>query len=113
MILYNSTFCIDEPLETEFIEFIKDIYLPAAYACGMYKGLLTKIRAPKEQNGLNGQMTVNYALQLRSPSDEVCNDFTDDVLPRLFEALGKDLQQTLNVYCTILDVIYDPDKDGE
>lgn len=88
MILYNSTFCIDEPLENKFVDFIKDIYIPAAYACGLYKGLLTKIRAPKEQNGLNGSNTVSYALQLRAESDLVWQEFVEEVLPRLFEAMG-------------------------
>ena len=113
MILYKTTFCIDEPLEKEFIDFAKDIYIPAANACGLYKGLLSKIRAPKEMNGLNGRSTVNYALQFRSPSDNVCVEFTDEVLPRLFEAMGKNLQQGINIYCTLLDVVHDSDKNGE
>lgn len=113
MILYNTTFCVDEPFENELVDFIKEIYIPSAYACGMYKALLTKIRAPKEQNGLNGNLTVNYALQLRAPSDEVCRDFSDELVPRLFESMGRELQQALNVYCTTLDVVHDHDRDGE
>ena len=42
MILYNTTFCIDEHLESEFIDFAKDIFIPSAYACGLGKGLLSK-----------------------------------------------------------------------
>ncbi len=112
MILYNTTFCIDEHLETEFIDFAKDIFIPSAYACGLGKGLLSKIRAPKEMNSLSGQPTVNYALQFRAPSENVCSDFANDVLPRLFEAMGKNLQQGINIYCTLLDIVHDQDNNG-
>lgn len=112
MILYNTTFCIDEPQEDKFVDFMKDVYIPAAYACGLYNGLLTKIRVPREQNALNGQYAVSYALQLRASSGEAWQMFTGDVLPHLFETMDRSLSQSMQLYCTELDVIHDHDRDG-
>ena len=113
MILYNTTFCVDEPYAAELIDFLKTTFIPAAYDSGLYHALLTRVRAPREQNGLNGNYTVSYALQLRVPTDEICHKFVDDVLPRIFFNMGHNLQQSLHVYCTELDVIHDHDRDGD
>lgn len=113
MILLNATFCVDEPLESELVDFLKQKYIGTAYAAGLYRGLLTKIRAPHELNSISGNYTVSYALQLRAPSDAVADNFSTRILPELLAALPAALQQAVNIYCTELDIIHDPDRDGE
>lgn len=110
MILFNTTYCIDKPCADAFIEYLRDVYIPAAEELGFYAPLITEMRGPGEPNALTGAETRTFALQLRVPSEDVFNKFQTSVLPGLYSTLGKQFGSSVALFESALDVIHDPSK---
>lgn len=109
MILVNTTFCVDARISEAFIEFITQTYLPLSDSCGLHSALLTEMRAPAEKD-INGNEQRTFALQMRAPSQKVLDEFRADVLPHIYNLIGKQWGQSVGLFESILDVIHDPSK---
>lgn len=110
MILINTTFCVDATIGNEFISFIRDTYIPLAQDSGLHSLLLTEMREREDDDEPKQTPTRTFALQMRSPSQDTINCFADDVLPRIYEYIGKTWGQRVIPFESMLDVLVDSNK---
>ena len=104
MILFNTTFAVDADKADEFIDFVRDIYIPAADKSGLYGMLLTEMHGEASTNSLTGQHVRTFAIQMRAPSATIITDFHDRVLPGIYSQIG------VSMFESQLDVVYDYSK---
>lgn len=107
MVLFNTTFSVDAGLADAFVEFVVNVYLPAAEVSDMYAPLLTEL-CGRNESGMNGQPTRTFALQLRAQSHKVIDEFKEDVLPELYHLIGSQWGMGVAMFESVLDVVHDP-----
>ena len=110
MILLNITFAVNSDISGDFIDFIRDTYIPLAESSGLYASLLTEVRTEPQTDALTGTPTRTLALQMRAPSQSVADEFEADVLPRILTLIGSTWGQAVAMFCTTLDVLHDPSR---
>lgn len=113
MILFNTTFAVDSNKTDEFIEFIRDTYIPMAEMSGIYGLLLAELHGETSDNTFTGQPVRTFALQMRVPTEEAMTDFHDQVLPNIYHAIGESWGMGVSMFESKLDVIYDHSKTNE
>lgn len=106
MILVNTTFSIEPSAADSFINFITRTYIPAAEKDGMYALLLSEMREREDSNDSHR----TFALQMRSPSQELLDAFSSATLPKLYRFIGRKWGQRIALFETVLDVIHDPEN---
>lgn len=60
MIIHNVTFCADRSLADELLLWVREVYAPAAGACGLESMMLARVM------GSPDPATESFALQLRA-----------------------------------------------
>ncbi len=110
MILYNTTFSVDDNIVLPFVDFIRDVFIPLAQESGLHSGLLTELRVTPEKNSITGENTRTFALQLRAPSQDALDEFRSDVLPELYRLASAQWGMGLAFFESTLDVIHDTNK---
>ena len=110
MILFNTTFAVDANRAAEFIDFIRDTYIPMAAMSQLYDILLTEMHGEDSTNSLSGQPVRTFALQMSAPSQNVLDDFHTDVLPNLYHVIGESWGMSVCMFESKLDVVYDHSK---
>ncbi len=110
MILFNTTFAVDGNKADEFIEFLRDTYIPMAEMSGFYGMLLTEMHGEASDNSLTGQPVRTFALQMRAPSEDSMTDFHDQVLPNIYHVIGESWGMGVSMFESRLDVVYDHTK---
>lgn len=110
MILFNTTFAVDSNQADDFIEFIRDTYIPMAEMSGIYGLLLSELHGETSDNTITGQPVRTFALQMRVPSDEAMTDFHEQVLPNIYHVIGESWGMGVSMFESKLDVIYDHSK---
>lgn len=111
MILINTTFAVDANIADDFVDFIRSTYIPLADESGFHSHLLTRMRAPEDINQLTNQPTKTFALQMRAPSQEAIEEFRRDILPQLYNYIGKNWGMSVAMFESTLDVIHDSKKE--
>lgn len=112
MILLNTTFGVDANLADDFLDFIRQTYIPLGYASGLYAALLTEVRIDEPTvNIMTQEPTRSFALQMRAPSQAIADDFRRDIQPRLYHEIGKSWGMGVGLFESVLDVLHDPDKE--
>ncbi len=110
MILFNTTFAVDADKADEFIDFVRDIYIPAADKSGLYGMLLTEMHGEASTNSLTGQHVRTFAMQMRAPSATIMTDFHDRVLPGIYSQIARAWGMGVSMFESQLDVVYDYSK---
>lgn len=84
MLLYNTTFAIEQAIEQEFLAWLHGEFIPSATADGQYFSApeLFRINVPGDGDG-----TASFALHMRAPSDNEINTWYEDHGSRLLAAL--------------------------
>lgn len=109
MILLNTTFSVDGSVAEAFIDFIRETYIPLAADSGMYATLLTEVRMPDDdREAAAGART--FAVQMRARTQADADAFRADILPRLYELIGRTWGMSVAMFESTLDVIHDPEK---
>ena len=67
MILFNTTFAVDNNKSGEFIEFIRDTYIPMAEMSGIYGLLLTELHGEMSDNSLWTELSHDVLNPARVP----------------------------------------------
>ena len=99
MIIYNTTFHADDSIIDEFINWIKQEYVPAALANGiLIEPRLTRIFNHQEDN--QGQ---SYSLQFRTKSLEDLSRWYKMTGNILLETIGKKFGNTVAGFSTLLE----------
>lgn len=112
MILFNTTFCVDANIAPDFIEYVREAYIPIAEASDLHSALLTEVRVPDgtDTRGINGQPTRSLALQMRAPSERILEEFRRDVLPNIYHSIGSQWGMGVAMFESTLDVLHDPSR---
>jgi len=110
MILYNITFCVDESVREEFIQYIIKTVIPATSRAGMRDHILSAIQGNRDRNELTGDYANSMALQMKAPSQAVLDNTAGNILPRLFREVSPRWQSKVTIFDTTLDIIHDSTK---
>jgi len=79
MLLYNETIGIDHDIETEWLQWVKEIYLPAAMNTGLFvEYKMFKILQDDEE-------TISYSIQYFSKSIDHVREYIEVFAPKLME----------------------------
>lgn len=106
MILLNMTFAVDSSLSDTFLSYIRDEFIPALKKAGYRRPLLTEMRDPAHDAAGH-----TYALQFRAQSAEAAEAFEDSISPLVLRKISGEWQGRSACFCSVLDVVYDPEKD--
>lgn len=79
MILYNTTFFGASEVKADFVEFLRDIYMPTLESEGMERPLAAEIRGGDSEEGFR------IAVQCLVDSEERLADFCANVQPALLQ----------------------------
>lgn len=85
MIILNTTFVIHAPLECEFLQWVRQVYLPSAYAAGVFGSptvarVLTRIEPDTESIAV--QLTAADQKEAARWHDETASLLRDDLHAR-------------------------------
>ena len=108
MILSNITFCVDKAISPAFVDFLRNVFIPASDAEGLHSHLVSEVRVPSEEGEENPART--FALQMRAPSEETLEKFNSDTLPRLLNEAHSRWGMGVATFATTLDIVHDPAK---
>lgn len=96
----NTTFCVEEPIVNEFIEWVKSVYLETACRdCSMHDEMVMRILAPTEDN------TVNFAVQFRCDNSERLVEWIDTYQPVLLDSAAKKWGQKALHFTTLMEEV--------
>lgn len=108
MILYNITICIDKPLEPVLTGFVKGVLVPRLSEIGANNILFSKIRQSEDvKNALTGSDTESFAVQVRLKDADALENLERN-LAALLQTAPPGLLQSLQIFCTTLDIVHDP-----
>lgn len=106
MILYNTTFCVDNSVSTEFLNFLKFHYIPSATVEGLHDALVLSMRGGNDAD--NNTQTV--ALQMRAPSETILENFHSQKLPLIYGEIFKRWGNGVAMFESTLDILHDSGK---
>ncbi len=101
MIVYNTTFHIDQPAVTECLDFLKKIYIPRAIASGfLQKACLRRVlHTNPEEEG------ANYSVQFHVKNIDTLNYWMEQEGRELQSQLVKRFGSSVNGFSTLLEEI--------
>lgn len=98
--IINTTFCVEQPISDEFIEWAKNVYLETACRdCSMHNPLIMHILAPTKDN------TINFAIQFRCDDNEHLVEWIDTYQPVLLDSAAKKWGQKALHFTTLMQEI--------
>lgn len=100
MIIYNTTFSVPKDLQNEFLDFIRDEYIPQALKTNLLKEpRLARVFGRDEDNGLS------YALEFKTDSVEDLERWNQAVGQKLYAQLTAKFKQNILGFATLLQLI--------
>ncbi|MBO5249767.1 MAG: DUF4286 family protein [Muribaculaceae bacterium] len=101
MILLNTTFIVHKSIESQFITWAKETYVPTATDSNIFiNPIFTRIMADSDPDG-NG-----YAIQLRAQNLEQAITWHDTVAAKLKQELSKKWGEKILHFTTYMQIIH-------
>lgn len=102
MILYNTTFVVSDAIQSLFLNWIKEKFIPQANSTGVFHSpLLTRIiNDSPEQVGQN-----SFAMQFKCDSLEIAKKWHDNIGTNLMSELGEKYKYDFLYFTTFMDII--------
>ena len=100
MLLYNETIGIDRDIETEWLEWIKSVYIPAV----MNTGLFTESKMYKILHD-DDDHSISYSIQYFSQSIDCIQQYIEVFAPKLMEEHRRRFVDKHVVFRTLLEQI--------
>jgi hypothetical protein len=97
MILYNITYNIDKEIDNEWVNWLRDYYLPEVMGGGQFVQYKVYRLLKTEDDG-----SINYALQFFCESIESLNDFLENRAPALSQQLMEKFRHRHVAFMTVL-----------
>jgi hypothetical protein len=99
MIVYNDTIIIEEPLQEEWLTWIKQVHIPAIMATGHFSSykILTVIDSPNEG--------VTYCIQYNADSLDQFQQFYLNHLHKFQEAHRERFDEKFVMFNTLMEVV--------
>lgn len=102
MILLNTTFAVDQTAERDFINWIKQEYIPELRANESFSDILfTKIVIPPSSE----VQTPSYALHFKAPSEEVASNWIETCGARIFSSINSRHKDKVFPFITVLEIL--------
>ena len=99
MTLLNTTFHVHSSIDQLFIEWIKQIYIPAAQNAGLSNALFTRILADTDPEG------KSYAIQLHAPTMEHATTWHDNEAAKLKDELALRWGERVLHFTTYMEIL--------
>lgn len=100
MLIFNTTFHVEEGLQDEFIDFLKAIYIPRALDSKLLvQASLAKIDRQHEESG------VSYALQFKTDNIDTLNKWAEQTGENLSLEMGEKFGTKVGGFVTLLEEI--------
>ena len=100
MTLLNTTFHVHKSIDTLFIKWVKEIYLPVAMDSGLFKNpLFTRIMTQVDPEA------TSYAVQLQASSQSEAESWHDTTAAKLKEALAREVGERVLHFTTYMEII--------
>jgi hypothetical protein len=97
MILYNITYNIDKGIDEEWLEWLKEYYLPEIMISGYFVSYKVYRLLKSEDDG-----SINYAVQLLAESIDRLNEFLITRAPVLSKQLQDKFRHRHAAFMTVL-----------
>lgn len=102
MILLNTTFAVDPTAEHDFINWIRQEYIPEILANDSFSDILfTKIVMPPSSE----DHTPSYALHFKAPSEEIASNWLETYGARIFSSINSRHKDKVLPFITILEIL--------
>ena len=99
MIIYNTTFHADHSHKEEFVQFLKQTYIPRAIEGGLLKDAqLAKVMGNEEEG-------VSYALQFKTESLDTLDLWNGRVGMELTAMIAQKFQHKVAGFSTLLELL--------
>lgn len=100
MALLNTTFHVHKSIDSLFIKWVKEIYLPVAMDSGLFKNpLFTRITTQVDPEA------TSYAVQLQARSLSEAEAWHDDMAAKLKESLSREVGERFLHFTTYMEII--------
>ncbi|HCO67438.1 MAG TPA: DUF4286 domain-containing protein [Dysgonomonas sp.] len=100
MLIFNTTFHIDDSVHDEYLAYLKDTYIPAALAGNLLEQpSLARIESRHEENG------VSYALQFKTENIDVLNRWAAETGSSIQQNLADKFGNKVSGFSTLLEEI--------
>jgi len=100
MLLYNETIGIDKDIEQQWLQWMKEIYIPGMINTGMFSDSKMYRILHDNEDG-----TISYSVQYFSPSIEHIQKYLDEFAPKLVEAHHQKFANKHVVFRTLLQQV--------
>ncbi len=102
MILFNTTFVVENSLKANFLLWVSKVLLPAAAESGLLTDpLVSRILQPDD----DPCEAESFAVQFKSESLETAKVWRDSVFPELFHLISKENPQSILPFSTFMEII--------
>lgn len=100
MIVFNTTFHLEDDIHENGIRFLKEIYIPTAADSGfLFEPRLARIYAQHEEEG------VSYSLQFRVKNTETLNHWLSSDGQKLQSEIGKCFGNKMLGFITLMEEV--------
>lgn len=101
MIIFNTTFHVDDSVHDDYLGFIREIYIPRASESGFLRdGRLARILSQ------TGEPGTNYALQFRTKNGETLDLWMEQTGSRLGQELVKRFGSKVAGFVTLMEEVH-------
>jgi len=99
MLIYNETFIIDDAIETDWLQYIKNTHIPAILATGAFDShkVLNVLDSPNEG--------VTYCLQFQTDKVERYSDFYYKHVEEIHANHNKNFEERFALFHTVMEEV--------
>lgn len=101
MLVYNVTLNVEASIETEWLQWMKEVHLPEVMATGKFK----TFRMYKIRNHEPDDKSINYCVQYDAESEANYLSYINEFAPALKEKTLKKYGEQVLAFRTILDLL--------
>lgn len=100
MLIFNTTYHIEEDMQKQFLEFMTDTYIPTAISSGfLHTPCLSRIHSQHKEKGFS------YSLQFKVKNSEVLDHWMEEQGENLHQQLQKKFGHKLAGFITLMDEV--------
>ncbi len=100
MYIYNITFNVDKEIEKEWLQYIKEVFIPQMLRSGLLRSALTSKIMVDEIQG------ISYSIQFAAGNKKDLKKFISEELQPILHKLHTKFSPKMVYFATELDVVY-------
>ncbi len=100
MLIFNTTFHIEDSIHDECLTYLKQVYIPQSLQGGLLEqALLARVQAVHEESG------TSYAVQFKTKDVDALNEWAATVGGRIQKELTRKFGNKISGFSTLLEEI--------